>query len=432
MITIKELHKLFLRHPHVFTDSRKAEEGGVFFALRGEHFDGNRFVADALNNGADVAVTDDRAFELRDECVVVDDVLKTLQELANCHRNYLSVPVVAITGTNGKTTSKELIREVLAEKYKVISTSGNLNNHIGVPLTLLSIRKEHEIAIVEMGANHLGEIAELCSIAEPDYGLITNVGKAHLEGFGSFEGVKKTKGELYEYIALNGKGIFINADNEYLKEMSVQNQVKYTYGSTASVAELKGELVGEQLFVVVKALFPKGWLYLKSKLIGAYNFENIMAAARIGMYFDVDPVKIQSAIASYRPDNNRSQFLKKSGADILVDCYNANPTSMQASIKNFIDIKHGNKVVVLGDMLELGEVAADEHQKIVDLLNKSGIKTVFLVGSQFENTTAPGYFKKFSTVEALIDELKLRNWKNTFLFIKGSRGIKLEKIIEYL
>jgi UDP-N-acetylmuramoyl-tripeptide--D-alanyl-D-alanine ligase len=430
MITIEELHKLFLWHPHVFTDSRKAEEGGMFFALKGENFDGNRFVADALNNGADVAVTDDRAFELREECVVVDDVLKALQELANYHRNYLSVPIVAITGTNGKTTSKELIREVLAEKYKVVSTSGNLNNHIGVPLTLLSMRKEHELAIVEMGANHLGEIAELCSIAEPDYGLITNVGKAHLEGFGSFEGVKKTKGELYEYIARNGKGIFICADNEHLKEMSVQNQVKYTYGSTASGAELKGELAGEQLFVVVKALFPKGWLYLKSKLIGSYNFENVMAAARIGVFFDVDPVKIQNAIASYEPENNRSQLIKKSGADILVDCYNANPTSMQASIKNFIDIKHENKVVVLGDMLELGGVAADEHQKIVDLLKASNLKTVFLVGSHFKNTTAPGYFIKFNNVEELIDELKFRNWKNEFLFIKGSRGIKLEKIID--
>lgn len=432
MITIKELHELFLKYPHVFTDSRKAEAGGMFFALKGEHFDGNRFVADALNNGADIAVTDDRAFELREECVVVDDVLDTLQKLANYHRNYLSVLVVAVTGTNGKTTTKELIREVLSEKYKLISTFGNLNNHIGVPLTLLSIRKEHEIAIVEMGANHLGEIAELCAIAEPDYGLITNVGKAHLEGFGSFEGVKKTKGELYDYIARSGKGIFICVDNDHLEKMSVQNQVKYTYGSIASDAEFKGELVGEQFFVVVRALFSKGCLYLKSKLIGAYNFENILAAARIGLFFDVDPLKIQNAIASYEPNNNRSQLLTKSGADILIDCYNANPTSMLVSIKNFIEIKHENKVVVLGDMLELGEVAADEHQGIVDLLKDSGLKKVFLVGSNFKNTTAPEYFHKVSNVELLVDEIRSFEWKNKFLFIKGSRGIKLEKIIDYI
>ncbi|HKK82542.1 MAG TPA: UDP-N-acetylmuramoyl-tripeptide--D-alanyl-D-alanine ligase [Prolixibacteraceae bacterium] len=432
MMNIDELHKLYLKHPHVFTDSRKAEAGGIFFALKGERFDGNRFVADALNDGADFAVTDDPAFNLREGCIVVDNVLKTLQLLAGYHRKFLGTPVLAITGTNGKTTTKELIREVLTERYKVISTSGNLNNHIGVPLTLLSMRKEHEIAIVEMGANHLGEIAELCAIAEPDYGLITNVGKAHLEGFGSFEGVKKTKGELYEYIASNGKGIFINADNKHLEKMSVHNQIKYTYGSFSPGADLKGEPVDEQLFLVVKVLFPKGWLYMKSKLIGAYNFENIMAAARIGLFFDIDPVKIQNAIASYEPDNNRSQLLKKSGANILIDCYNANPTSMQASVKNFINIRHDNKVVVLGDMLELGAVSAVEHQRIVDLLKDAGIQKVFLVGHNFEKTQAPDCFKKFTNVEALINELESLDWNNKLLLIKGSRGIKLEKIIDYM
>lgn len=430
MIAIDELHDLFLKHPHVFTDSRKAEAGGMFFALKGERFDGNRFVADALNDGADIAVTDDPSFNLRGDCIVVDDVLKTLQQLANYHRNYLSLPVIAITGTNGKTTTKELIREVLAEKYKVISTTGNLNNHIGVPLTLLSMREEHEIAIIEMGANHMGEIAELCEIADPDYGLITNVGKAHLEGFGSFEGVKKTKGEMYEHIARGGKGIFINADNKHLEEMSVGNRVKFTYGSYSSGADLKGEIADEQIYLVVKVLFPKGWLYLKSKLIGGYNFENIMAAARIGLFFDVDPVKIQHAVASFEPDNNRSQLLKKAGATILLDCYNANPTSMQVSVKNFININHDNKVAVLGDMLELGEVSEMEHQKIVDLINNAGLKSVFLVGEHFAKTRIPEYFQKIPDVESLISMIKEFDWNNKFLFIKGSRGIKLEKIID--
>ncbi len=432
MITTEKLHALFLRYPAIYTDSRKAESGGIFFALRGERFDGNRFVADALNSGANLAVTDDPSFNLREDCIVVDDVLKTLQQLANFHRHYLNLPVLAITGTNGKTTTKELIREVLAEKYKVVSTKGNLNNHIGVPLTLLSMEKYHEIAIVEMGANHLGEIAELCSIAEPDFGLITNVGKAHLEGFGSFEGVKKTKGELYRYIARSGKGIFINADNKDLKEMLFGNQIKYTYGSFSSGADLKGEPADNQLFLVIKTLFPKGWLYLKSKLIGIYNFENIMAAARVGLFFDVDPVDIQHAIVSYEPDNNRSQLLKKGGADILIDCYNANPTSMQASVKNFININRENKVAVLGDMLELGEVSEIEHQKIVDLIKGAGLKSAFLVGEHFAKTQSPDHFRKFRNVDALIEELKKWDWNNRFFFIKGSRGLKLEKIVDHI
>lgn len=433
MCDIEKLYRLLQQEKRVFTDSRAAGNGGIFFALRGDNFDGNKFALKAIADGAAYAVVDDKNLPENNRLLLVENTLHTLQKLANHHRRQLNIPIIAITGTNGKTTTKELVQAVLSKKYRAHATIGNYNNHIGVPLTLLSVTKEHEMAIVEMGANHPGEIANLCSIAEPNFGLISNVGKAHLEGFGSFNGVKKTKAELYQFIAANGQGIFINIDNHHLVEMAINNPFQYTYGKTPSTAELKGEVVGDGLKVTVKVLFPKGWLYLKSNLTGTYNFENIMAAARIGLFFDVDPLLIAEAIESYKPNNNRSQLMSKSGADWLVDCYNANPTSMEASVKNFIALPKKNKVMILGDMLELGGSSLIEHQKIIDMVAQSNdIDEIYVVGEFFSKTSAPSTIQKFISVDALLPKLSGHNWSGAFVFLKGSRGIKLEKILEEL
>jgi UDP-N-acetylmuramoyl-tripeptide--D-alanyl-D-alanine ligase len=430
MKSIEEIYSLFLNTPKVFTDSRQAANGGIFFALKGDNFDGNDFAVKTIADGADYAVVDRKELDRSEKIIYVENVLSTLQKLANYHRRQLKTPILAITGTNGKTTTKELIASVLQTKYNIIATQGNLNNHIGVPLTLLTLTKKHEIGVIEMGANHPGEIEFLCSIAEPDLGIITNVGKAHIEGFGSFEGVKKTKGELYTYLASNGKGIFINADNEHLMGMAPVSVEKYTYGINSESVQLKGEVANADLLLVCRALFPKGWLYLKTNLTGAYNLENILAAARIGLYFNIDPLLIQKGIETYAPSNSRSQLLRKGENTILMDCYNANPSSMEVSLKNFMQIEKEGKVFILGDMLELGSVSIEEHQKIVDVLSGAEDSEVFLVGDNFMQTISPSRFFKCLNVDQLRLEIENKNWKNRFLLIKGSRGIKLEKIIE--
>jgi UDP-N-acetylmuramoyl-tripeptide--D-alanyl-D-alanine ligase len=432
MISIEQLYTIYRKHERVFIDSRLSNEGGLFFALKGDKFDGNDYALTALSGGADFAIVD--CDELADvpHCILVDDVLSTLQELSNYHRRQLSIPVLAITGTNGKTTSKELIAAVLATKYKVLATAGNLNNHIGVPLTLLTIHHDHEIAVVEMGANHPSEIEFLCTLVEPDYGLITNVGSAHLEGFGSFEGVKKTKAELYRFIATDGKGIFINNDNAHLLEMAADNRIRFTYASVDSSAQLKGDVANDDLYLVVKVLFPKGWLYVESKLTGSYNLENILAAVRIGIFFDVDPLAIQKGIETYVPDNNRSQLVKKGSVTLLIDCYNANPSSMNASLSNFIHIKAASKVLVLGDMLELGEQSAVEHQKVIDLIIQSGVEHVYLVGENFRKTITPESFHRYTSVEELVRVIPGSIDDGSLVLIKGSRGIHLESIVSVL
>lgn len=428
---IESIYKYFEKYRHVFTDSRQAYKGGIFFALRGESFDGNTFAVRSIRDGANLAVVDDKKIK-HPQCILVDNVLDTLQKLANYHRNKLKIPIIAITGTNGKTTTKELTAAVLSEKYKVLATSGNYNNHIGVPLTLLRITAEHQLAIIEMGANHPGEIDFLCNIAQPDYGIITNVGKAHLEGFGSFEGVIKTKGELYRYIDKHGKGIFINADNGYLGQMAPANIKKYTYAQKSDKTQLLGNIAGEGLYVTAKVLFPKGWLYLKSKLIGDYNIENILAAVRIALKFDVDPIDIQCAIEKYTPENNRSQFVDKNNVSVLVDCYNANPTSMMAAINNFSIIKHKSKVYILGEMLELGDNAESEHQKIIDKISDTGNDRVFVVGKIFERMQLPSNFSHYACVDELIEKTPREFWQNKLILLKGSRGIKLEKFLDIL
>jgi UDP-N-acetylmuramoyl-tripeptide--D-alanyl-D-alanine ligase len=432
MNAIENLYQLFLNHPRVFTDSRKAGEGGIFFALKGENFDGNDFVEKAIADGANYAIADRKDLVGNDRIIYVDDVLTTLQQLAGFHREHLKIPVLAITGTNGKTTTKELITHVLSQKYKVLATTGNLNNHIGVPLTLLSITNEHEIVVIEMGANHPGEIELLCSIAKPDFGIITNVGRAHLEGFGSFEGVKMTKGELYNYIAKAGEGIFINSGNENLISIAPEFIKKFTYSITNQNAQLTGEAIDNGLLLVCGVLFPKGWLYIKTNLTGAYNLENVLAACRIGLHFGIDPLLIQKGIEGYFPSNNRSQVLSAGNSKIIADCYNANPSSMEAAIRNFIQIEKSNKTLILGDMLELGNDADKEHQKIVDLVANSGIADVYWVGSHFQKTLMPTGSRKYLNVDELLSEINRSNLENRFVLIKGSRGIRLEKILELI
>jgi UDP-N-acetylmuramoyl-tripeptide--D-alanyl-D-alanine ligase len=429
MEVIENIYRLFQNHPRVFTDSRKASEGGIFFALKGENFDGNDYVESAITSGADYAITE-RGDLAGDRIFHVDDVLTTLQKLANFHRKQLKIPFLAITGTNGKTTTKELITHVLSQKFNVLATTGNLNNHIGVPLTLLNISDEHEIAVIEMGANHPGEIEFLCSIAEPDFGIITNVGHAHLEGFGSFDGVKKTKGELYNYIAKSGEGIFINIENEHLMAMAPESVRKYTYAVTAKNAQLTGEPINNNLLLECRVLFPKGWLYIKTNLTGEYNLENVLAACRISLHFGIDPLLIQKGIENYFPSNNRSQVLRNGNSMIIADCYNANPSSMEASIRNFIRIDKSDKTMILGDMLELGIDSVKEHQKIVDLVHGSGITDVYWVGRDFLKANLPFGSKKYLNVDELLPEIEKSTFENRFVLIKGSRGIRLEKVLE--
>ena len=427
---IANLYAIFRNHPTVTTDSRNIPANSIFFALKGDNFNGNAFANEAILKGAAYAVIDEPKSATNDKMILVEDVLLSLQQLAQYHRNQLGLPILAITGTNGKTTTKELITAVLSKKFRVNSTKGNLNNHIGVPLTILSMNNETEFGVVEMGANHPGEIKILCDIAKPDFGLITNIGKAHLEGFGSFEGVIKTKSEMYDFLRNNGGKCFVNADNSLLtKQANHIEQISYGKSTDYFMA---GELASTDNYLVVKALFQKGWLYLKSKLVGDYNFENLLAAACVGKYFEVDPLLIQEAIAEYSPSNNRSQLIQKAKNTIIMDAYNANPTSMMAALTNFAGFRHENKCIILGDMLELGTVSAEEHQKITDFIEEQKFSEVYLVGPQFKNTIDRTQKKKFDQVELLSNYLKTQPIENKLILIKGSRGIHLEKILELL
>jgi UDP-N-acetylmuramoyl-tripeptide--D-alanyl-D-alanine ligase len=432
MDSIEFLYQLYLKHPRIFTDSRKAVEGGMFFALKGDYYNGNDFVEEALRSGADYVVTNRKDLVSNDRIILADDVLNVLQKLANFHRKNLKIPVLAITGTNGKTTTKELVTHVLKQQFNVLSTTGNLNNHIGVPLTLLSLTNLHQIAVIEMGANHPGEIDFLCSIAEPDFGIITNVGRAHLEGFGSFEGVKNTKAELYNFIAKAGKGIFINIGNEHLTSIAPDFVEKYTYSIDNQNAQLIGESINGDLLLVCKVLFPKGWLYIKTNLTGIYNLENVLAACRIGLHFGIDPLLIQKGIESYSPSNNRSQVLQLKNTKVISDCYNANPSSMEASVKNFIQLDKPNKTMILGDMLELGNESDFEHQKIVKMVTDSKITDVYWVGANFMKSDLPSGSRKYVNVDEFLLDVTKTNFENRFVLIKGSRGIQLEKIIEIM
>lgn len=430
MTSIEEIYKIYSQARIISTDSRNVEKNSIFFALKGETFNGNKFAADALTKGAAFAVVDEEEFQTSEKIVLVQDVLGTLKNLARFHRKKLGIPILAITGTNGKTTTKELIAAVLSKKFRVSFTQGNLNNHIGVPLTLLQMNSDTEFGVVEMGANHSGEIADLCSIADPNYGIITNIGKAHLEGFGSFEGVKRAKSELYQYLALTNGIAFYNKDNVSITELVQQVKSKISYGSKN--ADLNGELIQSHSFVHGKVNFNKGVHYLNSNLIGDFNFENILAAACIGNYFRVEPLKIQEAIKEYYPKNNRSQLIEIKGCKIIMDAYNANPTSMQASIKSFIATTPGPKTFILGDMLELGKYSVHEHHFILKLLKNSSSNQVFLIGKNFSEVADKFQYQSYENVDQFCNYLIHHKNLNNNILIKGSRGIRLEKVLEYI
>lgn len=427
-MSIKELYEIFKKHPRISTDSRLIEKDCLFFALKGENFNGNEFATGALKDGAAYSIIDEKRYQTDERCLLVDHVLTALQELAKYHREQLGIPILGITGTNGKTTTKELVAAVLAKKFKLAYTKGNLNNHIGVPLTLLSMNTSTEFGVVEMGANHPGEIDQLCQIALPDYGLITNVGKAHLEGFGSFEGVKKTKAELYRFIEKHGGRIFINSANEDLVGMAGDvSKVSY---KTGKIGEgLEGVLLQSSSFMAFQVKFPKGWLYFKTHLIGDYNFENALAAVCIGNYFGVEPLEIQNAIEEYQPSNNRSQFITTERNKLLMDAYNANPTSMKAALLSFSKINTASKAVILGDMFELGETSLEEHQKIVDLAASLGFSMALLTGEQFSKCKSPDNFMVFENNSLLAKYIEDSQPSGFFFLIKGSRGMKLETVI---
>ena len=430
-LRIEFLYSYFEEHPQVCTDTRKIEEGAIFFALRGDQFDGNKFAEEALNKGCSLAVIDDAKYRKDSRYFLVNDVLTTLQLLANFHRQHLEIPIIAITGSNGKTTTKELVSAVLSKKFKTLATKGNLNNHIGVPLTVLSITKEHEMAVIEMGANHLEEIHRLCQIALPNYGLITNIGKAHLEGFGSIKNIIEAKTELYQHLHKYGGTAFVNKDDATLmKHASLL--VHCAYGK--SEAQCIGEITANDPYISLR------WKNFENKnpienqeivstqLIGNYNFNNILSAICIGDYFEVDENDINEAIRSYVPSNNRSQVIKKNGNTILMDAYNANPTSMKAALENFIEMNGDNKVLILGDMLELGAASKEEHQNIVQLIEENHFAQVLLVGQLFSETKNLAQCFP-SNIEA-IEWLKGKPIEKAHILIKGSRGIRLEKIVE--
>ena len=428
---ITELYEIYKRYPFITTDTRKHLANSIFFALKGENFDGNTYIEQALEQGCAYAIGDDLDLPKNNPRIIpVENVLQTLQELARFHRRALKIPVIGITGTNGKTTTKELIAAALSSKYNVLYTQGNLNNHIGVPLTLLSMTKKHDMAVIEMGANHLGEIAELAAIAEPDYGLITNVGKAHLEGFGSFENVIKTKTELYRFLEKTGGKIFINQDNPYLNAVPVTAEKIY-YGVQSGVF-VRGEIVeNDSPFLNLKWFTGKESYEVKTQLIGNYNFENVLAAAAIGTYFNVEPAKICEALTHYYPQNNRSQLLETSKNHLIVDAYNANPTSMLASLENFSQMKTSHKAIIIGDMKELGKESVPEHQKILDFIDKNHFERVFLCGEIFSGLSE-GKYPSFLQVDLLVEHLKNEDLQGYYILIKGSRGIRLEKVIDYL
>ena len=430
-MSVEKLYELFTKHQVISTDSRRIEPDALFFALKGDNFNGNIYAATALETGASFAVIDEAVYNISDRYILVDDVLASLQELSRFHRLKLGIPVIAITGTNGKTTTKELITNVLSKKYRVTATKGNLNNHIGVPLTLLSMSTTTEIGVVEMGANHPGEIAELCEIALPDYGIITNVGKAHLEGFGSFEGVKKTKAELYRFVEQRGGKIFRNTANPYLKEMAGDVET-IAYKTNREGDGIEGEVISSSPMLVFKVKFPKGWLYIKTNLAGGYNLENALAAVCIGNYFGVLPLEICDAIQLYTPSNNRSQFIKTSRNQILMDAYNANPTSMEAALENFNYFEAPLKGVILGDMLELGESARGEHQQIANKLETMDLSIILLLGREFSGCRVSSKIQVFPDKESLIGCLKKLMPEGYLILIKGSRGMKLENVIEML
>ncbi len=432
MNTLESIYQLYLSNPAISTDSRSVHEGSIFFALKGETFDGNKFAKNAIKSGAIAAIVDDP--EIKESgCIYVKSVLETLQNLSTLHRRALDTKVLAITGSNGKTTTKELVSSVLSKKYRVYATKGNLNNHIGVPLTLLSLTKDIDIAIVEMGANHPGEIKKLTSIAEPNYGIITNIGRAHLEGFGSFDGVKQTKGELYHYLSQNNGSVFYNSDNEHLKDLIATfklNDRAIAYGLGLEEVSIESSESNPYLCLKVKLTGANSYQRIQTSLVGNYNYENVLAAITVGHYMSVPIEQIKDAIESYNPSNSRSQLVKTAKNTVILDAYNANPSSMEVALKNFVSNWNENKVAIIGEMLELGDYSEIEHKRVAELVKSLGFSLVILIGKNFEQESMGCLFFKDS--ELCSQYLIEHPIQNAFILLKGSRGVKLEKVMEKL
>ena len=423
---IEKLHRLFLKFNGVSTDTRSIANGALFFALKGENFNGNDFAKKALDSGASYCIIDEQQFQSNARFILVPNVLKTLQELANFHRKYLNIPIIAITGSNGKTTTKELINSVLAQHYKTHATQGNYNNHIGVPLTLLQMDESVDIGIVEMGANHIGEIAKLCQISAPNYGYITNFGKAHLEGFGSAAGVVKGKCELYDYLKTNKGLVFIYGDDE--KQVQQIGSYKKTHVfSDKNSSNIQVSMTSETPFIS----FESEGCTMESQLVGVYNFSNAAAAIAIGCFFEVSLENIKKGIESYTPKNNRSQIIQKGSNTIILDAYNANPSSMEVALDNFNSMKSPFKIVILGDMFELGVHSKSEHQAVIDEVNSLNFSSAYFIGSHFfELASDSSKASFFKTTKSFRNQLQSLVFKDALILIKGSRGMALETLLD--
>ncbi len=425
-MSIDQLYKIYLKYPSVQTDTRKLRSGDIFFALKGENFNGNLFAKQALEAGAAYAVIDEKEFQFSDKTILVTDVLSTLQDLAKYHREQFKIPFLAITGSNGKTTTKELIHSVLSSVFKTYTTEGNLNNHIGIPLTILKIKKDAEIAVIEMGANHQREIASYCEYAKPTHGLITNCGKAHLEGFGGLEGVKKGKGELFDYLRENNGTAFVMWDYEYLQEMSEGIPDIIKYGT--SNADFEGRLVKADPFMAVEIKKGADTGIIQTQLVGDYNLPNVLAAVAVGKHFQIPDQTIKTSIENYQPTNSRSQMIEIGKNKIILDAYNANPSSMKLAIENFASQNADNKILVLGAMAELGEESLKEHKAIVKLIQQYKWYHVLLIGGDFLNFDHP--YLAFAKANDAKEWINDHQFENAYFLIKGSRSIKLEKILE--
>ena len=427
-MSIIDLYDLFIHNPQITTDSRNCPKGSIFFALKGDKFDGNQYAGKALASGCVYAVIDNPDYYIGERTILVDNVLKTLQQLAHHHRKVLGLPIIGITGTNGKTTTKELLAAVLSTKFNLLYTEGNFNNHIGVPLTLLRLTHDHEMAVIEMGASHPGDIKELVDIVHPNYGIITNVGRAHLEGFGSFEGVIRTKGELYDYIRLSKGKIFIKKENEYLQSIAKGiEQITYGNGDDAFAS---GQVVSCDPFLVFNWK-QQGKLHtVETHMIGSYNLDNVLAAVAVGRFFKIPAERISRAIAAYEPTNNRSQFKKTENNELIIDAYNANPSSMKVALDNFITMPVQPKAIILGDMRELGPTSDELHAEVVEQIKKGQFDKVFLCGEHFSKVGKE--FSPFATTEAMVEELRKQPLKGYHILIKGSHSMGLEKLADIL